>query len=165
MTHISNKQGVISSILDKLIDDAPDNVHESVKARHQQLIELYQSVRRDLENLLNTRVSGLNWPPEWQELNISLIAYGLSDFMSDSLMALPTQTEFCEKLAGIIQRFDPRFKSVQVKLLQAKDKADRTLRMRIEGLLYAEPVPEPIVFDSVLEPETNYFSVTENSYT
>ena len=28
------------------------------------------------------------------------------------------------------------------------------LRFRIDGVLYAEPTPEPIVFDSTLEPAT-----------
>jgi type VI secretion system protein ImpF len=34
------------------------------------------------------------------------------------------------------------------------DALDRTLRFRIDALLYAEPAPEPVVFDSQLEPSS-----------
>ena len=34
------------------------------------------------------------------------------------------------------------------------NKFDRTLRLRITGVLRTEPVPERVVFDSELEPST-----------
>ena len=34
------------------------------------------------------------------------------------------------------------------------DRSDRTLRLRITGVLRTEPVPERVVFDSELEPST-----------
>ena len=36
---------------------------------------------------------------------------------------------------------------------------DRTLRFRIDGLLRAEPAPEPVVFDSALQPATGNVEV------
>jgi type VI secretion system protein ImpF len=162
MARVSNKQAVVSSILDRLIDEEPDKLREALKSRHQQLTDLCLSVRRDLENLLNTRQPAIIWPKAWQELNTSLAAYGIPDFMGNSLETSEAQNKFCADLQRIIQRFEPRFKSVQVALLQNAATPDRTLRLRIEGLLYAEPVPEPIVFDSILEPETNSFSIVDN---
>ncbi len=39
-----------------------------------------------------------------------------------------------------------------MQLLDNADPHDRSLRFRIDALLQAEPAPEPIAFDSVLEP-------------
>jgi type VI secretion system protein ImpF len=36
---------------------------------------------------------------------------------------------------------------------------DRVLRFRIEALLRVEPTPEPVTFDSVLEPVTGNFEL------
>jgi type VI secretion system protein ImpF len=161
MPYINKKQAVISSILDKLIDEAPEQKYEPVKKRHQLLSELYKSVQRDLENLLNSRVSGITWPKEWNVLNTSLFAYGIPEFINNALASDYAQSNFCSELARIIQYFEPRFKTVQVKLLTSIDKHDRSIKMRIEGLLYVEPVPEPIVFNSVLEPTANVFLITD----
>jgi predicted component of type VI protein secretion system len=35
----------------------------------------------------------------------------------------------------------------------------RTLDLRIDALLYAEPAPEPVVFDSQLDPASHDFKV------
>ena len=42
-----------------------------------------------------------------------------------------------------------------------KDKNDRTLRFSIDATLYADPFPEIVVFDSVLEPVTRTVNVEE----
>lgn len=160
----NNKKPIVGSLLDRLIDDAPEQSHESVKSRGQFLASLYSSVRRDLENLLNTRQYFLNHPKEYTELTKSLIDYGIPDFMSGRLDVEILQSNFCEKLTTIIRRYEPRFKEVVVKLVSNPKEKDRTLRMRIEGLLYAEPMPESIVFDSVLEPETLSFSIVNTDY-
>ena len=36
---------------------------------------------------------------------------------------------------------------------------DRVIRFRIDALLHADPAPEPVVFDSQLEPSSNLFKV------
>ena len=59
----------------------------------------------------------------------------------------------------VIRKFEPRFKSVRVNLVSNADETDRTLRLRIDALLFAEPAPEPVVFDSQLEPLSGSFAV------
>jgi type VI secretion system protein ImpF len=39
-------------------------------------------------------------------------------------------------------------------MLDNAEPLDRTLRFRIDATLYAEPAPEPVVFDSSLQPAT-----------
>ena len=57
--------------------------------------------------------------------------------------------------------FEPRFKEVKVAYVENKDQKDRTLRFRIDAMLYADPTPEVIVFDSVLEPISRTVSLEE----
>ena len=137
----------------------PGNSREPPKSRHQVLRELKQSVRRDLENLLNTRHCWETWPDELEELETSLVNYGIPDFTGVN-MSLPSERERLRKVVEkVILHFEPRFKSVQVKLVENADDFDRTLRFRIDGLLYAEPAPEPVVFDSQMEPRSSSFEV------
>ena len=47
-----------------------------------------------------------------------------------------------------------------VKVTLTEDSAeDRTLRFRVEALMYAEPAPERVSFDSMLDPTSQSFSV------
>jgi type VI secretion system protein ImpF len=62
-------------------------------------------------------------------------------------------------LEGVIRRFEPRFKAVEVLLLDSADSLDRTLRFRIDALLHAVPAPEPVAFDSALETATGTIEV------
>jgi type VI secretion system protein ImpF len=157
------KQPVLASLLDRLIDETPNRrTASSSRSRAQQLTILCQSVRRDLEKLLNTRQRCISWPDEWTALNTSLVDYGIADFMGSGLDTEAAQQAFCIKLTEIIQRYDPRFKEIEVLLSNTEEEViTRTLRLRIKGLLHAEPVPEPIILDSILEPDSRTFTVVD----
>ncbi len=66
---------------------------------------------------------------------------------------------FARLLQTVIREHEPRFKSVKVQLLDNAEPLDRTLRFRIDALLYAEPAPEPVAFDSTLKPISGNFEV------
>jgi type VI secretion system protein ImpF len=163
MSKAHEDQPLVASVLDRLLDDHPEQQHELPKARHQLLRELKQSVRRDLENLLNTRWRCVSWPPNLDELELSLVNYGIPDFTGVN-MASPAERERLRRLIEqIVRKFEPRFKTVKVIMLANRDETDRTLRFRIDAMLYAEPAPEPVIFDSELEPITNSFNVASES--
>ena len=44
-------------------------------------------------------------------------------------------------------------------MLSNVDETDRTLRFRIDALMYAEPAPEPVLFDSQMNPVSANFEV------
>ena len=44
---------------------------------------------------------------------------------------------------------------MRVHLIDAKDRLETTLRLRIEAVLHAEPAPEPITFDTLVDPTTD----------
>lgn len=159
MARINPEQPLVVSVLDRLLDDEPEVSTEPAQSRVQVLRALKQSVRRDLENLLNTRTRCLSWPPGLKELKQSLLNYGLPDFNGADLGSTKAREQFCGLVQAVIRQHEPRFKSVRVQLLAGAEAMDRTLRFRIDALLRAEPAPEPVVFDSVLKPATGAFEV------
>jgi type VI secretion system protein ImpF len=150
MATIRSDQPLIPSVLDRLIDLRPDESREAPQTRNQVLRELKQSVRRDLENLLNTKTRCVPWPPHLEELRQSLVNYGIPDFTSASMGSSKDREEFCRVLQMVIRLHEPRLKGVKVGLLQNDEPLDRTLRFRINAMLQADPAPEPIVFDSAV---------------
>jgi type VI secretion system protein ImpF len=159
MARVRPEQPLVPSILDRLIDLDPSVSREPPPSRHQILRDLKQAVRRDLENLLNTRQRCLSPPEHLKELKVSLLNYGIPDLTGASMSSAKERDDLCRAIQAIITRSEPRFKSVRVKPLDNAEPLDRTLRFRIDALLLVDPAPEPIVFDSVLRPATGTFEV------
>ena len=159
MAKIRDDQPLVPSVLDRLIDMEPEVQREAPKSRTQVLRELKNSVRRDLENLLNTRWRCTAWPPNLEELDISVVNYGIPDFTGANMSLSSEREQLRQTIEKVIQQFEPRFKTVRVVLVENKDEFDRSLRFRIDALLHAEPAPEPVVFDSQVEPLNHRINV------
>lgn len=160
-SNVRENQSLLPSVFDRLLDDDPTNSREPASSRQQILRQLKRSVSRDLENLLNTRQRFGELPPAFQELERSLFNYGIPDFTGINMSAPSERERLRSNIQRVIEQFEPRFRTVRVKLLDNSDAFDRTLRFRIEGLLEADPAPEPVVFDSQLEPATATFEVRD----
>lgn len=98
--------------------------------------ELIESVRRDLEKLLNTRWRCLSWPPHLDELEQSLVNYGLPDFSGLSFNTPESQGDLRKVIERTLAHFEPRFGKVSVSLDKTAKK-DRVLRFRIDAVLRA----------------------------
>jgi type VI secretion system protein ImpF len=148
----------LPSVLDRLLDDDANGASGRPRSRAQQLLELRNAVRRDLEALLNAHQPWLVPPAGLTELPKSLLEYGIPDFLTLNAVAESAREQFRASVEDAIRRFEPRFKMVRVTLVE-DSAADRTLRFRIEALMYAEPAPERVSFDSLLDPSSQSFSV------
>jgi type VI secretion system protein ImpF len=85
----------------------------------------------------------------------------LPDLATVNISDIEKRKDFTHRLEKILKMFEPRFKEVKVAYVENKDQKDRTLRFRIDAMLYADPTPEVIVFDSVLEPISRTVSLEE----
>jgi type VI secretion system protein ImpF len=159
MATIPADQPLLASVLDRLLDDEPDVKRDPAQTPHQVLREVKQAVCRDLQNLLNTRRRCVPWPRNLTELEQSLAHYGMPDFTEVNMGGAEGRELLRQLLESVIRQFEPRFKAVQVLLLDSADPLDRTLRFRIDGLLHAVPAPEPVAFDSALETSTGTVEV------
>lgn len=164
MARIDKKKNLRPSILDRLFDNDPDSNVEKDPDQYQKLKNLRNSVRRDLENLFNTRYRILEPGDEFTELKKSLLNYGLPDLATVNISDNMKRKEFINQLELTLVEFEPRFKSVKVRYIENTDSLDRTLHFRIEATLYADPSPEVVVFDSIMEPVTRTVNVEETSH-
>ncbi len=161
---LDKKKEIRPSILDRLIDKEPHLNQEASIGRSQYLRDLRTSVKRDLENLLNTRFRMKSAPEHLSQLELSLINYGLPDLATVNIADIEKKREFIKSLERTLARFEPRFKSIKVQHIENKDSGDRSLRFRIDATLYADPAPEIIVFDSVLDPVFRTVTVEESHH-
>jgi len=161
MARVDKKNKLRPSILDRLLDNDPEKTVEVDRDQHQKIKDLRYSVRRDLEQLLNTRLRIVEPGDEYRELKLSLLNYGLPDLATINVNDIVKRKEFVEQLENLLVEFEPRFKSVTVTYQENTDTLDRTLRFRIDAVLYADPSPEVVVFDSVLEPVSRSVNLEE----
>ncbi len=156
---------VIPSVLDRLLDHEPEVSSEPVPSRAQGLRQMKQSLRRDLEWLLNARQSSpilshaesadhsgattAAAAASAHELQRSLIFYGLPDFSSASSLSVSDQRRISRAIETAVAKFEPRLSDVVVTLLPMRE-TERALRFRIDARLHVEPAPEPVTFDTVL---------------
>jgi type VI secretion system protein ImpF len=160
MSRIRRDQLLLPSILDRLIDEEPGTQVETPRTRNQLLRDLKSSVRRDLENLLNTRRSMFPIPDEREWLRQSVIGYGIPDFGMIPGGSDERREELRQDVEDTIRRFETRLKSLTVDLvIDPSDAARRIIRFRIDGMLHAEPAPEPVKFDSLLSVSRHEFQV------
>ncbi len=151
---------ITPSIVDRLLDFDPKVSTEAVKSRSQSLRELKQSVRRDLEWLLNTRQTADKVPEGLEELNKSLAIYGLPDFTGLSSKSTDDRKNLIHSIETALRIFEPRFMNLKV-ALEELDNLERGVKFRIQATLRVEPTPEPVVFDTVLQVGSGEFKVEE----
>ena len=161
MARVDKKKNLRPSILDRLLDDEPENQTEVDPGQHQRIKQLRASVRRDLENLLNTRFRIIAPPEDFEQLENSLLNYGLQDLATVNIIDKEKKKIFTQQLEQSLKNYEPRFKTVKVTYQENKDNTNRTLRFRIDATLYADPSPEVVVFDSILEPVTRNVSIED----
>ena len=161
MARVDKNKKLRPSILDRLLDDEPHNQTETDPGQHQLVKQLRNSVRRDLESLLNTRYHVIKPPEDLREVDKSLLNYGLPDLATINISDSKKRDEFTARLQKTLVQYEPRFKSVKVSYVENKDETDRTLRFRIDAVIYADPLPQVVVFDSVLESVTRTVSIKE----
>ncbi len=147
-------------LLDRLMDDSPEQERDAALSSTEALAALRLSVRRDLEALLNARRRWRSWPAEYRELASSPIGFGIPDFSSGAMNEGGRREALRADVEATIRRFEPRLVTVKVSLVEGKDKLESTLRLRIDGLLHADPAPEPVAFDTTVDSTTADVFVT-----
>lgn len=146
-------------LLDRLTDLDPDAAVDRPLSATAALLLLRNSVRADLEALLNARRRWRSWDPGLRELATSPATYGLPDYAAGAFNDPLRREELRAEIEACIIRFEPRFVRVSVTLMPGDDKLTASLRLRIEALLHAEPAPEPISFDTLVDATTTDVTV------
>ena len=173
---MNDNQKIRPSILDRLVFEADSHGMNSLagassaashfdteRAVQASLRKLKESVRRDLENLLNTRVPVQSIAERYESAQFTVLDYGMHDLASVNFSDIDQQAIFVRNMETIIRRYEPRFKQLNVVVANQSASRDRLFRFRIEGTLYADPAPEFVSFDSSLEPDSKTIAVKKAS--
>lgn len=158
MPRTDNEVRITPSVLDRLLDYEPELSREPIASRAKSLRQLKQSVKRDLEWLLNTRRMVEKLPSELKEVGQSLAAYGLPDFSSLSVESPADQKRLRREIEDTIRIFEPRLDDVVVTVEPVRE-TERVLRFRIDARLKIEPAPEPVTFDTMLQLGSGQYTV------
>jgi type VI secretion system protein ImpF len=143
----ANQQGLMPSIIDRLID--PESA--GTVARHGYSVpQMVEAVRRDLEELLNSRRAMNEIPEKYAELRRSVLNYGMPEVVNLPALTGEQRQQIGRILEQVIAFFEPRLRDVRARLVGPTDLRDRSVRFHVEGRLRVEPAPE-VEFETVLE--------------
>lgn len=155
MSRIDPQQGLMPSILDRLIDQDSGG---TAWRRGYGVEQMTDAVRRDLEDLLNTRQSHVGLAKDFAEIHRSIVAYGLPDLTSLNAFTPQQRRDIGRIIEGVVIRFEPRLKDVRAVMLDPGSSKERSIKFRIDAKLCVDPSPE-VAFDTVLELTTGHYSV------
>jgi type VI secretion system protein ImpF len=143
------------SMLDRLIDPGSEG---SGGRRGYTVDQTIDAVQRDLEDLLNTRLTVLDVPKEFERVRESIVLYGLPDINSLNALTPQQRDNIGKMLEKVINRYEPRLRSVRVSLQDAGDGKERKMRYRVDARLNLDPSPD-VVFETIVELATGHYSV------
>ena len=159
---IPNEIQLLPSLLDRLLDDHPEDSREPAWRDVQVIRVLKASLCRDLQNLLNAHRLLATIPEVYSELKTSLLNYGLPDLQSMEVREDHDLGLLCRLIEESIQAFEPRLQGVRVRPVidaEGKKPIDRRVRFEIEAVLVVEPLREPVLFSSSLDVASGEFAV------
>ncbi|MGE3540629.1 MAG: type VI secretion system baseplate subunit TssE [Candidatus Tectimicrobiota bacterium] len=143
-------------LFDRLVDMAPREPVEAQPRKTFTRAALRESVRRELEGLLNTRCPV--GTPERDPRARSVIDYGLPDCAQFSPESEADQQRLAQLLGETITAFEPRLRQVRV-TVEAFQEQQKTLQVRIEAVLVVDAIIEPITFMVLAQHDQGVFQV------
>jgi type VI secretion system protein ImpF len=149
------------SLLDRLLDREPDLSVDTPRTRQAQMRDALESLRRDLEALLNTRRCAVTPPAGLTRLRRSLLTFGMGDFIGANMVTTEQRQVFAAAMEEAIRESEPRFRNLAVSVLDPREAGERVLRLRIEAMVVLEDSAVPVLFSSQINPATLRFSVAE----
>jgi type VI secretion system protein ImpF len=132
-------------LIDRLVD-----VEQWPETRAASISMYRESIKRDLEWLLNTRQPVIPELESYPATAASVLNFGLPDIHSFDGSAGKEQNALTVALEKCIRTFEPRINQPHVYLTRS-DQLTRSLKFHIEGQVFYENMNEEIKFDTVLE--------------
>lgn len=136
---------ITQTLIDRLVDRAawPETRAASINMYR-------ESLKRDLEWLLNTRQPVIAALEDYPAVRSSVFNFGFPDIHSFDGSAGKETNALTRALEKCMKTFEPRIHNPHVYLTRS-DHLTRSLKFHIEGRLVYEDMDEDIKFDTILE--------------
>ncbi|RYF63928.1 MAG: type VI secretion system baseplate subunit TssE [Comamonadaceae bacterium] len=153
------------SLLDRLVDHAPDEQRESDDKRTLTRQALRQAVLRDLNWLFNATGLGLQMDDRrHHHAARSVLNYGLP-MLSGQFTSSIQRVSMEQALKNAIQLFEPRIlpRTLEVELIMEGSALDSHNRigLQIRGMLWAQPVPLEFLMRSRIDLEEGRIEIQD----
>lgn len=164
MAELTTKERLQPSLLDRLTDLEPSRQQESREQRVLSFRQLKQSVLRDLSWLLNTTaMDAMQSLDDFPDAARSVINYGIPALSGTNLSSVSAQ-KLQRQIKQAIADFEPRILTESLKLeilVDDQQMSQAAVCFRIEGDLWAQPLPVRLYIRSDLDLETGEVTVKE----
>ena len=150
--------GLLPSLKDRLLDPDSMGTRGHTGYTMQQILE---SVREDLEELLNSRRPHRALESESPEVARSIVTYGLPDLASIDTSTPAKREEIGRIIEKSIMVHEPRLRNVRAAMITARP-ADLRARFHIDAELRVDPAPS-VFFETVVELTTGHASISERT--
>ncbi len=119
------------------------------------IAEMRDMVRRDLEDLLNTRQGPGDIPPWFENLGSSMAVYGLNSIESVDMSVKDELLKLLTDVKISIQLFEPRLENVDVSIAKANDdnqtRSPFVLHLRIDAVMRIGAYVDRVVFNTMIQ--------------
>lgn len=149
---------VQQSVLDRLIDLDPQSNVEPALTRSESVRAFKNSVRRDIEWLLNSRATPEKVDENLEETARSVLHFGLPDLTSLSDSG-EDRARLMRMVEAALSTYEPRFQNVIVSENATRSHEAREVRFLIQATLRMDPSPEVVYFDTVLDLSSREYEV------
>jgi type VI secretion system protein ImpF len=150
------------SLLDLLRED-PSSLDLQRSPAGENLRALKESVRNNLDAVLNTRRLNEPVPREFEHCVNSLLSYGLPDYTSFAVSDEDDRELLGAAIEAAVRQFEPRLVNVTALPEPIDPKRKGIIHYRIDAWLKVEPAPEPVTFDTVFEASKWHFLVVHGT--
>ena len=158
------KERLLPSLLDRLTDGDPASRRPESDRFSFDLPEYRAAVFRDLGWLLNTTSPARDADVEGlEQVGRSTLNYGMPPLAGGVATGLDIR-QLERRMREVIQRFEPRILGESVKVqveVEAGVMSRRAVTFRVEGMLWAQPVPEQVYLRTQLDLETGHVTLAD----
>ena len=154
------------SLLDRLIDENPEQLNESRDKRIMNVSKLRECVIRDISHLLNTHhMEGNTELDEFSEVSSSVVNYGISGLTGFSMHNIDIH-EAERQIRQAILNFEPRILKDTLKVNMTRDtekSSNHAFVFKIEGQIWAIPIPLMLMLKTEIDLETGSVNVIQTN--
>jgi type VI secretion system protein ImpF len=158
MAQLDLPAALMPSLKDRLLD--PDSMGTRGYPGYS-LRQILESVRDDLEELLNSRRSHQLLETQYPELTRSIVTYGLPDLASLDTSTPGKQEEIGKIIEKAIGLHEPRLRNVRATLVRTRAVELRAL-FHIDAELCVDPAPA-VSFETVVELTSGHATIRERT--